>query len=148
MSLLQLNLSANAIAERPTRRALIDAICDRTPTGPGMGQRNVPKSRQVDATLGRQVVIEGASPAVCQALGIPADWAARCEDAFHTGHDNTREALADRIDAFCWPPEPFPSSPRRSRNLAPTEAETILANVNWFMWPTASGHAKWPGFSV
>ncbi len=98
MSLLQLNRPADAIAERPTRRALIDAICDRTPTGPGMGQRNVPKSRQVDATLGRQVVIEGASPAVCQALGIPADWAARCEDAFHTGHDDTREALADRID--------------------------------------------------
>jgi tRNA-splicing ligase RtcB len=98
MSLLQLNLPADAIVERPTRRALIDAVCDRTPTGPGMGQRNVPKSRKVDASLGRQVVIEGASPAVCEALGIPTDWAARCEDAFHTGHDDTRQALADRID--------------------------------------------------
>ena len=98
MSLLQLNLPADAIAARPTRRALINAICDRTPTGPGMGQRNVPKSRKVDATRGRQVVIEGASPTVCQALGIPIDWAARCEDAFHTGHDNTRDSLANRID--------------------------------------------------
>ena len=52
MSLLQLNLPADAINERPVRRALIGAICDRTPTGPGMGQRNVPKSRPVDPTLG------------------------------------------------------------------------------------------------
>ena len=66
MSLLQLNLPAGAIQERPTRRALINAICQRTPTGPGMGQRSVPKSRAVDATLGRQVVVEGASPAVCR----------------------------------------------------------------------------------
>lgn len=98
MSLLQLNLPADAIQQRPIRRALINAICDRTPTGPGMGQRNVPKSRKVDATLGRQAVVEGVSPAVCQALGIPTDWSARCEDAFHTGHDDTQDALADRID--------------------------------------------------
>ncbi|MEN6449378.1 MAG: RtcB family protein, partial [Thermoguttaceae bacterium] len=43
MSLLQLNLPADAIQDRPIRRALINAICDRTPTGAGMGQRNVPK---------------------------------------------------------------------------------------------------------
>ena len=98
MSLLQLNLPADAIRERPVRRALINAICQRTPTGPGMGQRSVPKSRSVDAVLGRQVVVEGASPAVCHALGIPAEWAGRCEDSAHTGHDETRDALALRID--------------------------------------------------
>jgi tRNA-splicing ligase RtcB len=98
MSLLQLDLPADAIRERPVRRALINAICDRTPTGPGRGQRNAPKSRRVDAALGRQVVIEGASRAVCEALGLPAEWAARCEDAFHTGHDETQDALAVRID--------------------------------------------------
>ncbi|NLE38112.1 MAG: RtcB family protein [Pirellulaceae bacterium] len=98
MSLLQLNLPADAIRERPTRRALINAICDRTPTGPGMGQRNVPKSRKVDASLGRRVAIEGASAAVCETLGIPADWAARCEDAFHVGHDDTQDALTARLD--------------------------------------------------
>jgi tRNA-splicing ligase RtcB (3'-phosphate/5'-hydroxy nucleic acid ligase) len=98
MSLLQLDLPAEAIEERPVRRALINAVCDRTPTGPGMGQRNVPKSRRVDAALGRQVVVEGASRAVCEALGIPAEWAARCEDAFHTGHDETPDALANRLD--------------------------------------------------
>jgi tRNA-splicing ligase RtcB (3'-phosphate/5'-hydroxy nucleic acid ligase) len=98
MSLLQLDLPAEAVQSRPTRRALINAICDRTPTGPGKGQRNVPKSRRVDAALGRQVVVEGASAAVCNALGIPVDWATRCEDAFHAGHDGTQDALANRID--------------------------------------------------
>ncbi len=98
MSLLQLDLPADAIRERPVRRALIEAICQRTPTGPGMGQRNVAKSRRVDAALGRQVVIEGASPAACTALGIPPEWAARCEDSAHTGHDETQDALAERID--------------------------------------------------
>ncbi len=98
MSLLQLNLPADAVQERSTRRALIKAICERTPTGPGMGQRNVPKSRRVDPTLGRQVVVEGAASAVCDALGIPPEWAARCEDSVHTGHDEARDALAKQID--------------------------------------------------
>jgi tRNA-splicing ligase RtcB len=98
MSLLQLDVPADAIQDRPTRRALINAICERTPTGPGKGQRNVAKSRRVDPVLGRQVVVEGASPAVCNALGIPPEWAARCEDSAHTGHDETQDALAARID--------------------------------------------------
>jgi len=98
MSLLQLDLPAGEIDDRRTRRALIDAICDRTPTGAGRGQRNAPKSRPVDAKLGRQAVIEGASETVCQALGIPPQWALRCEDSSHVGHDDTHDALATRLD--------------------------------------------------
>jgi tRNA-splicing ligase RtcB (3'-phosphate/5'-hydroxy nucleic acid ligase) len=98
MSLLALDLSAEAVAEKTVRRALIDAICERTPTGAGRGQRNARKSRNVDADLGRQVAIEGASSAVCTALGIPPEWAERCEDAVHTGHDDTRDALGTRLD--------------------------------------------------
>src|SRR5208337_3244944 len=37
MSLLQFDLPATAVAERRVRRALIKAICERTPTGPGHG---------------------------------------------------------------------------------------------------------------
>src|SRR6187399_484394 len=48
MSLLQLDVPADQIAERPVRRALIDAITERTPTGPGRGQRSVKKSRRVN----------------------------------------------------------------------------------------------------
>ena len=100
MSYLQLDLPADQIADRRTRRALIDAICERTPTGAGRGQRHAKKSRNVSRDLGRQVAIEGASAAVCEALGIPPESNTRCEDAFHLGHDNTRDALALRLDAL------------------------------------------------
>jgi tRNA-splicing ligase RtcB (3'-phosphate/5'-hydroxy nucleic acid ligase) len=98
MSLLQLELPADQIEDRKTRRAIIDAICERTPTGAGRGQRSVPKSRHVSEPLGRRVAIEGASPQVCDAIGIPARWAQRCEDSFHLGHDDTRDALSARLD--------------------------------------------------
>lgn len=101
MSLLQLDLPADAIVERATRRALIDAICERVPTGAGHGQRHAPKSRRVDAPLGREAVTRGAAADVCEALGIPPDWATRCEDSFHRGHDDTADALAARLDWLC-----------------------------------------------
>jgi tRNA-splicing ligase RtcB (3'-phosphate/5'-hydroxy nucleic acid ligase) len=98
MSLLQFDLPAGAVDDKKTRRALIEAITARTPTGAGRGQRSAPKSRPVSAALGRRALVEGASRSVCEALGIPAEWAQRCEDAAHSGHDNTRDALAARLD--------------------------------------------------
>jgi tRNA-splicing ligase RtcB len=98
MSLLQLDLPADAVAGRPERRALIDAIVERVPTGAGRGQRHAPKARRVGPELGRRVAVEGASLGVCEALGIPPEWAARCEDAFHVGHDDTADALASRLE--------------------------------------------------
>ena len=100
MSLLQLELPADAIQSPPTRRQLIGAICQRVPTGPGKGQRSVKLARHVEPKLGRQAVAEGASQAVCEALGIPPAWAARCEDAFHRGHDDTLDALQKRLEAL------------------------------------------------
>ncbi|MEI8016950.1 MAG: RtcB family protein [Schlesneria sp.] len=97
MSLLQLDLPADAIIEKDVRRALINAICERTPTGAGRGQRHVKKSRRVDAELGRRVVVEGASAEVCEAIGIPAGWANHCEDAVHRGHDDTITSLEIRL---------------------------------------------------
>ena len=97
MSLLQLDLPAEAVADRVVRRALINAICERTPTGPGRGQRHAKKSRSVGAAVGRQVLVEGASAEVCDAIGIPRDWTDHCEDACHRGHDDTVAALADRL---------------------------------------------------
>src|SRR5688572_4916318 len=98
MSLLALDLPAEAAADKATRRALIDAICERTPTGAGRGQRMASKSRPVSPELGRQVATEGASKAVCEALGIPPEWAERCEDSAHVGHDSTRDALEARLE--------------------------------------------------
>ncbi len=98
MSLLQLDLPEEAIHERRTRRALINAICERTPTGAGRGSRNVTKGRFVEFSLGQQVLREGASESVCRQLGIPAHWADRCEDARHRGHDEALDALGERVE--------------------------------------------------
>lgn len=97
MSLLQLDLPAEAIEDRHVRRQLISAICQRTPTGAGKGQRHAEKSRHVNRSLGRQLVVEGASEDVCQSLGIPTSWTYRCEDSCHLGHDDTRGSLEARL---------------------------------------------------
>jgi tRNA-splicing ligase RtcB (3'-phosphate/5'-hydroxy nucleic acid ligase) len=97
MSLLQLDLPASEIEDRRLRRALIQAITERTPTGAGKGQRSVPKSRRMSVELGKRCAIEGASRNVCDALGVPRNWAGRCEDAWHRGHDGTSDSLERRI---------------------------------------------------
>jgi tRNA-splicing ligase RtcB len=98
MSLLQLDLPVDAVADKTVRRALINAIVERTPTGAGKGQRNVKKGRNVNGELGRRVAIEGASESVCRELGIPPEWAQHCEDAFHLGHNNKGDDLATRLN--------------------------------------------------
>ncbi len=98
MSLLQLNLPAAELIDRKVRRAIINAIGERVPTGPGKGQRHVAKGRKVGPDLGVKVVTEGACEEVCEALGVPPEWALRCEDASHLGHDGTVDALRIRLE--------------------------------------------------
>lgn len=98
MSLLQLNLPGEAVNERSTRRALIEAMCERIPTGAGGASRRVRKARQVSPDVARMAVVEGASPEVCDALGLPRQWATRCEDSAHTGHDGSADALWTRLE--------------------------------------------------
>jgi tRNA-splicing ligase RtcB (3'-phosphate/5'-hydroxy nucleic acid ligase) len=98
MSLLQTNVPQDAIQDRTVRRALINAICERTPTGAGRGQRSVKKGRRISTDLGRQGLIEGASAKVLEQMGIPIDWAERCEDSSHVGHDDSSDALGSRLD--------------------------------------------------
>ncbi len=98
MSLLQFDLPADEIVDRPVRRKLIDAVCERIPTGTGRGQRHAKKSRKISADIGRKLLVEGATNAVCEAMGIPTEWANRCEDAAHCGHDDTSDSLAERLD--------------------------------------------------
>jgi tRNA-splicing ligase RtcB len=96
MSLLQLDLPAASVEDKKLRRALIEAILERTPTGPG--NRVAKKGRRFDPSLGRRIVTEGASAGVLSELGIPTEWAGRCEDSHHTGHDGTVDALLARLD--------------------------------------------------
>lgn len=98
MSLLQLDVPEDAIQDRPVRRALINAITDRLPTGAGRGQRSVKKSRLIDPAVAREGLIHGATKPVCDAMGIPFAWHERCEDAAHVGHDDTSDALGARLE--------------------------------------------------
>ena len=98
MSLLQLDLPAEAIEDLRVRREIIKAIAARVPTGAGRGQRNAPKSRSVDGRLGFQIATEGASKPVLKKLGIPKSWAEVCEDAAHCGPDGSVDSLAARLE--------------------------------------------------
>lgn len=97
MSLLQLDVDDDAIADKRIRRELIRAICERTSTGAGRGQRHAKKGRQVNFDLGKKAVTQGASKEVCEALGIPVHWAERCEDSAHFGHDGCVSTLEERL---------------------------------------------------
>lgn len=116
MSLLQLDLPESEILDRRVRRQIIKAITDRTPTGAGKGQRSVPKSRAVSPDLGVRAVCEGASKGVCRALGIPPEWAERCEDSRHTGHDGTMDALEARLQELL-DRDQFPKFDEKIRQL-------------------------------
>ena len=100
MSLLSIDVDESAVVDARTRRALIDAICERTPTGTGRGQRHAAKSRRVDDSLGVRIITEGASVGVCEELGIPPEWADRCEDSSHTAHDGSVDSLITRLEVL------------------------------------------------
>ena len=69
---------------------------------PDQAAVNVPRARLARSAkaLGVKVANEGASPEVLHALGIPLDWAERCEDAAHVGHDSTSDSLALRLEGL------------------------------------------------
>src|SRR5437667_12080967 len=98
MIFLQLDLPADQLNDKTVRRPLIKGILERTPTGPGRGQRSAREAHKVGEQFGVGVATDGASPEVLHALGIPLDWAQRCEDAAHVGHDGTSDALALRLE--------------------------------------------------
>lgn len=98
MSLLQLDLPADEIMDRPVDWPIDRRRFERIPTGAGPRQRHAKKSRKINVDIGRQLLAEGATAAICEAMGIPPEWSARCEDAAHRGHDDTIDALAERLD--------------------------------------------------
>lgn len=117
MSLLALDLDEDAVRDKRTRRAIIEAICERTPTGAGRGQRSVPKSRDVPHDLGTRIVTEGATEDICYALGIPPEWAARCEDSTHAGHDGAVDTLRERLERHKQDKRFFERFPNKIRQL-------------------------------
>ena len=117
MSLLQFDLPEKEIESKKVRRALIEAIAKRTPTGPGQGQRQVTKGVHIPQELGRRVVTRGASVGVLDELGIPRHWAMRCEDSFHVGHGGSQDDLESRLEKLLLD--------GRTRNLFPSKMEQL-----------------------
>jgi tRNA-splicing ligase RtcB len=80
MSFLQTDLPDDAITDKKIRRALIDAICARIPTG--AGSRQAPKAKKFDvATTIWDAASCGANTEMdfYRELNIPTEWASRCE---------------------------------------------------------------------
>ncbi len=94
MSYLQTNVPDDAIADKAVRRALLNAIGERIPTG--MGSRQATKARQFSWADLRQVPFWGAHETVLEALGIPPHWAARLECA----KQGNAGQLEQRFDTF------------------------------------------------
>jgi tRNA-splicing ligase RtcB len=79
MSLLQTDLPESALVEKSARRALINAITERIPTG--MGNRQAPKARKIADDYAFDIITaSGASDWVLRTLGIPLEWATRLEN--------------------------------------------------------------------
>lgn len=98
MSFLQTDLPGDAVDDHQVRKSLIREISRRIPTGPGRGSRHVQKGRKVDDRLGAAAVTEGASKKVLKQLGIPTDWANRCEDSYHRAPDGSIDTLVARLE--------------------------------------------------
>lgn len=79
MSYLQTNVPDAEIADKATRRAILNAIGERIPTG--MGHREARKAHRIAWEDLRDVPVWGATPSVLAKLGIPENWAANLESA-------------------------------------------------------------------
>ncbi len=79
MSLLQTDLEDAAVDDKQIRRAIINAICARIPTG--TGSRQADKGRKIIAEVLRDIPIHGACQITLGELGIPENWVDRVECA-------------------------------------------------------------------
>jgi len=77
MSYLQTNVPDAEIADKATRRALLNAIGERIPTG--MGSRQARKARRVEKDLLESIPVWGACRSTLVELGIPEHWGQKME---------------------------------------------------------------------
>ncbi len=96
MSLLQLDLPEDAIADKRLRRAIINAICARIPNGYGKGRAGKKPDFPVENI--EQAMTQGATEATCQIFNVPVEWIQRCEEPTHVGHCTNGEILAERLE--------------------------------------------------
>jgi tRNA-splicing ligase RtcB len=95
MSFLQTDLPDEALTDKRARRAVIEAICARIPTG--AGSRQAPKASRFDEHEIAAAAIMGVSR--IGFFGIPLEWAERCEVGVYGRHLVAGHALdlGDRV---------------------------------------------------
>lgn len=92
MSYLQTDVPDAEITDKKVRRALINAICERIPTGMGNGQASKARTFSFDDLL--DCAVEGADDVSASILGFPAAWAANLERCWYGGEG---EGLRSRL---------------------------------------------------
>lgn len=128
MSLLQLDLPADAIADRPVRRTLINALCERLPTGAGKGQRHAKKSRFVDEAVGKRCLSKVLRTTSARSSAFPPNG----QSAARIRAMSPTTARTIRLASDCstiWTPDCSRSSPIRSANSARTAAAITSASA-------------------
>ena len=136
--------AGGAVRRPPMRRALIDAIGERMPTGAGSGQRQRPEVAPCEARDSASASsIEGASRRRVPRARHPAGMggsAAKTRRTSATTTRPTRSQVAARQARRARPHRA--SSPTRSSSSAPTAAATTSANARSCTSATTSARAQ------
>ncbi|MDX2187765.1 MAG: RtcB family protein [Opitutaceae bacterium] len=98
MSFLQTDVPEEVLKDKPTVRALINAICERIPTG--MGSRQAPKGLKTEQIVHHRLMelaARGAYPLFREkwsdSLNLPESWRGRLEDEAHGSQDPLEEEI-------------------------------------------------------
>lgn len=93
MSFLQTNVPHEAVADKRIRRALIEAICARIPTG--TGNRKVSKSKNIPSDHLESIPVYGASSIyILESLNVPHYWIKRLENINHGNYDSLERRMS------------------------------------------------------
>jgi len=93
MSLLQMDLPEEAIADIRVRRQLIREIESRLASG-----KRAARGRRINEESGFESAVHGGQKKLLDRLGVPTHWSERCEDAQHLACDGRSETLASRLE--------------------------------------------------
>ncbi len=138
MSLLQLDLPADAIARAAdppgADQRHLRAHADRPGHGPAK-RAEIPHGRCRAGPAGGRSKARRRPCAMRWAFRPSGPRGAKTPSTPDTTKRATRWPSGSTA---CWPPTRCRSSPRRSRNSAPTAAATISASAKWFRSPTTT----------
>jgi len=92
MSFVQLDIPSTELADKALRRAIVEAVEKRIPTG--MGSHTALQARSFHREDLRSIATEGANRAIAAIFGFPESWINNCEQATH----GKSAELGERLD--------------------------------------------------